>query len=152
MKKILVTSLIVISILSAENNITIIKQATKIVDDIGDKTKAMAIKVKDKSSGIIESIKDTTKNFLDSNSSLQEIDGATLYSKCKGCHGSDGKIKALNKSPIIASQNIDKLIVKLKAYKNGERNKYGMGRLMTTQTESLSISEIKALSEYISKL
>ncbi len=140
MKKILVTSLMVISILSADSNITIIEKASNIVDDIGEK-----------SSNIIESIKDTTTKLLDDNKTI-EIDAMSLYNKCKGCHGSDGKIKALNKSPIIASQNVDDIISKLKAYKLGELNNYGMGRLMTTQTEDLTIAQIEALAKYISKL
>ena len=141
MKKILIVMMVMLISISADDNITIIEKATNIVDDISEK-----------SNSIIKSIKDTTINLLENNSSSEIIDVVALYSKCKGCHGSDGKIKALNKSPIIASQDIDDLIVKLKAYKDGELNKYGMGRLMTTQTESLSILEIEALSQYISKL
>jgi len=129
MKKILVTYLMVISILSADNNITMIEKA----------------------SNIKESIKDTTTKLLDDNKTIK-IDAISLYNKCKGCHGSDGKIKALNISPIIASQNMDNLILKLKAYKFGKLNNYGMGRLMTTQTENLSIKEIELLAKYISNL
>jgi len=141
MKKILIVSTIAISLLSADKNITIVDSATKIVDDIGEK-----------SNNIIKSIKDKTINLLEDNNSSKEINVVELYTKCKGCHGSDGKIKALNKSPIIASQNIDDLISKLKGYRGGELDNYGMGRLMTTQTEDLTTPEIEALAKYISKL
>jgi len=141
MKKILTVITIAISLLSADKNITIVESATKMVDNIGEK-----------SNNIIKSIKDTTINLLEDDNSSKEIDVLALYTKCKGCHGSDGKIKALNKSPIIASQNIDDLVLKLTSYKDGKLDKYGMGRLMTTQTEDLTISEIEALANYISKL
>jgi cytochrome c553 len=91
-------------------------------------------------------------SILLANNNIKKIDVTNLYKKCKGCHGSDGKIKALNISPIIASQNMDNLILKLKAYKFGKLNNYGMGRLMTTQTENLSIKEIELLAKYISNL
>jgi len=78
--------------------------------------------------------------------------GKKLYAKCAGCHGSDGKNKALGKSAVLAGQSASDLADKLKAYKAGTRNVAGMGTLMTGQVSSLSKSDILALAEYISTL
>jgi len=79
-------------------------------------------------------------------------EGAALYSKCAGCHGTDGKTKALGKSAVIAGQSSDELAKKLKEYRAGNRNVSGMGGLMKGQVGALKDPEIAALAEYISKL
>jgi cytochrome c553 len=78
--------------------------------------------------------------------------GEKLYTKCAGCHGVDGKRKALGKSAILAGQSASDLADKLKAYKAGSRNIAGMGNLMQQQVASLSKSDILALAEYMSTL
>lgn len=78
--------------------------------------------------------------------------GKVLYAKCSGCHGLDGKSKALGKSAVIAGQSADELIEKLNAYKAGKRNVAGMGTLMKGQVVSLSESDILAVAQYISGL
>jgi cytochrome c553 len=78
--------------------------------------------------------------------------GKDLYAKCSGCHGLDGKTKALGKSAVIAGQPADELINKLNAYKTGKRDVSGMGTLMKGQVVSLSESDILAVSQYISGL
>ena len=78
--------------------------------------------------------------------------GKELFSKCAGCHGVDGKTKALGKSEVIAGQNADDLVKKITEYKAGNRNVAGMGQLMQGQVKSLSDEDIKALANYISNL
>ena len=76
----------------------------------------------------------------------------SLYAKCAGCHGKDGKTKALGKSAIIAGQDSATLVESMKAYKAGTRNISGMGTLMKGQVSSMSDSDIEAVAVYISTL
>ena len=78
--------------------------------------------------------------------------GQELYAKCAGCHGADGKTKALGKSPEIAGGNKDDLLSKLKEYKAGTRDTNGMGTLMKGQVASLDEAAMTAVAEYISTL
>jgi cytochrome c553 len=79
------------------------------------------------------------------------VDPKQLYAKCQGCHGADGKNKALNKSAPIAGWDEAKLVKVLKEYKSQSRNIYGMGSVMQAQAKNLSDEEIEALAKYISK-
>jgi cytochrome c553 len=83
---------------------------------------------------------------------VKEVDGKALYTKCQGCHGADGKNKALGKSAPIAGWDSVKLQEAIKGYKNGSRDVYGMGSVMKGQAANLSDEDIKKLSSYISKL
>ncbi len=78
--------------------------------------------------------------------------GKELFAKCASCHGPDGKRKALGKSGIIAGMPKDEVLKKLKGYKAGSLNQYGMGMLMKGQVGSLSESDLEALAAYISSL
>jgi len=78
--------------------------------------------------------------------------GKELFAKCASCHGSDGKRKALGKSGVIAGMPKDEVAKKLKEYKAGSLNLYGMGALMKSQVATLSDSDIEALAAYISSL
>ena len=78
--------------------------------------------------------------------------GKELFAKCAGCHGADGKTKALGKSEIIAGQPAADLEKKIGEYKAGTRNVAGMGTLMKGQVGSLSDDDIKAVAAYISSL
>jgi cytochrome c553 len=73
------------------------------------------------------------------------------YAKCKGCHGADGKTKALGKSAILAGQEKAALIAAIKGYQAGTRNVAGMGMLMKGQVAGLSDADIEAVAEYLSK-
>jgi len=79
-------------------------------------------------------------------------EGAKLYSKCAGCHGPDGRTKALGKSAAIAGRSAAELAEMLAGYKNGTRNVYGMGNLMRTQVTGLSDSDLGALAKHISEM
>lgn len=74
------------------------------------------------------------------------------YAKCKGCHGADGKTKALGKSAVIAGQDKEALVTSLKAYQAGTKNVAGMGSLMKNQVETMSDEEIEAVAEYLSEI
>ena len=79
-------------------------------------------------------------------------DGQSLYKNCAGCHGDNGKTQALQLSALIAGQNQEKTVLQLKAYKNGELDKYGLGNIMKMQVATLSDEDIKEISEYIATL
>ncbi len=83
--------------------------------------------------------------------SIAMADGAALYAKCAGCHGADGKTKALGKSDPIAGLAADKVVEDLKGYKAGTLNRHGMGGVMKGQA-NMSEEDMKAVAEYISKL
>jgi cytochrome c553 len=78
-------------------------------------------------------------------------EGAVLYAKCAGCHGKDGKTKALGKSELLFGQSKDVLEEKIEAYKSGTRNVAGMGTLMKGQVAGMSEENIEDVSEYISE-
>ena len=78
--------------------------------------------------------------------------GKDAYAKCAGCHGIDGKTKALGKSPIISGQSKEDLVSKIEGYKAGTRNEAGMGSLMKGQVASMDDATIEAVSAYISTL
>lgn len=74
------------------------------------------------------------------------------YAKCTGCHGANGKTKALGKSAVIAGQDKEALITSLKEYKAGTKNVAGMGSLMKAQVATMSDEEIEAVAEYLSQI
>ena len=79
-------------------------------------------------------------------------DGKALFAKCAGCHGADGKTKAMGKAPLLAGQSAADIESKIAAYKAGTRNEHGMGMLMKGQVASMSDADIKAISAYIAGL
>ncbi|HIC43208.1 MAG TPA: c-type cytochrome [Sulfurimonas sp.] len=78
-------------------------------------------------------------------------DGASLYSKCAGCHGSQGEKKALGKSKIIQDMTKMDLVATLNGYKDGS---YGgaMKGIMRSQIVRLSTEDIEALALHITTL
>jgi len=74
------------------------------------------------------------------------------YAKCKGCHGADGKTKALGKSAVLAGQDKAALVTAMNGYKAGTRNVAGMGMLMKGQVASMSDADIDAVADYLSQL
>ena len=77
-------------------------------------------------------------------------DGSALYSKCAGCHGSQGEKKALGKSKVINKMSKEDLITALNGYKDGS---YGgpMKGLMKGQVSKLNHEDIEALALHIAK-
>ena len=78
--------------------------------------------------------------------------GAAVFKKCAGCHGTDGKTKALGKSAEIAGESKEDLVTKISEYKAGTRDVAGMGALMKGQVASLNDEDIQAVAGYISNL
>ena len=82
----------------------------------------------------------------------KNVAGAAAYAKCAGCHGADGKTKALGKSPVIAGQTKEALVTKINGYKAGTIDVAGMGNLMKGQVATMDDATIEAVSTYISTL
>ena len=82
---------------------------------------------------------------------VQKIDAAKLFTKCVSCHGQNAEKKALNKSKVIKGWAAKDTIAAINGYKDGS---YGstMKGVMKPQVAKLTEAEVKALSEYISKL
>ena len=74
-----------------------------------------------------------------------------IYTKCKGCHGGQGDVKALGKSKIIKDMNKLEIYNALRGYQDGS---YGgeMKGLMKGQVAGMSKTELKNLARYIDKL
>jgi len=81
-----------------------------------------------------------------------DVASKEIYTKCAGCHGADGKTKALGKSPEIAGQSKEELMTKIKGYKAGTIDVAGMGNLMKGQVATMDDATIEAVSTYISTL
>ena len=145
---------------SSKNAVTKAAEATK------ETTSAVANKAKDVASKTTEAVKETvnkaTKTAKETTSEVankakeatnnNNEKGKKAFNKCVGCHGTDGKTKALGKSKIIAGQAVADLEKKINEYKAGTRNSAGMGQLMQGQVKDLSDEDIKAIAEYISSL
>ena len=129
--------------------------AEKAVDATKEVATNVADKAKETAEKAVEATKEAAANVAEKAKTAVaggNDKGASLYAKCKSCHGGDGKTKALGKSEVIAGQNADELAKKLTEYKAGTRNVAGMGTLMKGQVAPMSDEDIKALATYISNL
>lgn len=102
---------------------------------------------------------ETTQEVSEANQTIETpnqetkvLEAPAAYAKCTGCHGQDGKTKALGKSEIIAGQSEANLVASMNKYKAGTRNVSGMGALMKSQMDTVSDEEIKAIAAYISSI
>ena len=127
------------------------ESAEKAVDATKEAASNVAEKAKETATKATEAVKETAEKAKEAVAG-GDAKGASLYAKCKSCHGADGKTKALGKSEVIAGQSADDLTKKLTEYKAGTRNVAGMGTLMKGQVASMSDEDIKALAAYISNL
>lgn len=125
------------------------EKAKEVKEDVTEKAKeakeqvfAKAEEVKDKVAAKVQEVKQAVST---------QASGATLYQVCAGCHGADASKAALGKSQIIKGWDAKKIAAALHGYKAGT---YGaaMKSVMVGQVSKLSDGDIKALSEYISKL
>ncbi len=82
---------------------------------------------------------------------LMASDGASLYKKCAGCHGTKAQKKALNKSQVIQKWDEQKIADALHGYKDGT---YGgaMKGLMKGQVATYSDEDIQKVAKYITTL
>jgi len=136
---------------------------------VADATQALKEKAAEATEKVTGVVKQTAERVIDPSKEVGAADatpaettqsatttdsasGKVAFAKCAGCHGADGKTKALGKSEIIAGQSVADLETKLAAYKAGTRNVAGMGMLMKGQVSAMSDEDIKAVAEYISSL
>jgi len=143
--------------------------ATKAVEKTTEAVAQKATEAKEAAAKAVESVKEKASSAVDSAKAAAASaasaataavaaatesgpDGKALFAKCAGCHGADGKTKAMGKAPVLAGQAAADLETKIAAYKAGTRNEHGMGMLMKGQVASLSDSDIKAVATYISGL
>jgi len=132
------------------------EQATEAAKEVAQKAKESVQEAKEK---VVESAKEAVAAATGAatapaaaKSGDLAAKGKELYAKCASCHGPKGNLKALNKSGIIAGMPKDEIVKKLKGYKAGTLNQYGMGGLMKGQVATLSDADIEALAAYISSL
>ena len=132
-----------------EAEVSIEKAADKAMEatkEAAEATKEAAVKAMDNAEiAVGTAVASAVDSIIDSA-------GKEAYAKCAGCHGADGKTKALGKSPVIAGQSKEALVSQLKEYKAGTRNVAGMGMLMKGQVASMDDATIKAVATYISKM
>ncbi len=79
-------------------------------------------------------------------------DGAEIFKKCAICHGDKAQKHSLNVSKIIAGMDAVHIVKTLKAYRGGDLNQYGFGRMMQGQATKLSESEMQAVAKYVASL
>ena len=123
------------------------EKVAEVKDIVVEKTKEASDVVKETTSNAVEATTEVVKEAVVDNAA-----GKAAYAKCAGCHGVDGKTKALGKSAIVAGQAVETLVKSMNEYKAGTRNVAGMGMLMKGQVASMSDDDIKAVSEYMSGL
>lgn len=134
--------------------------AEKVKEAAAEKVTAATAAVKETTTEAVEKVKETASaataavaaTATEAVAAVSGPDGKALYAKCAGCHGADGKTKAMGKAHPLAGQSAADLETKLHGYKAGTLNAVGMGMLMKGQVASLSDEEIKALAGYISGL
>ncbi|WP_072682409.1 c-type cytochrome [Arcobacter sp. LA11] len=79
---------------------------------------------------------------------VQEI----IATNCSTCHGTQMEKECFGVSKIPNTFDSDTLYKVLNEYKEGKRNQYSMGGVMTARVKDLSDDDIKALSIYVHKL
>ncbi len=130
------------------------------VNDVADKSKEVTNKAADSAKEITnkaaDSAKEVVTSMADTMTSMMPTTTATasgesIFKVCASCHGTNGEKAALGKSQIIKGWSASKVADALKGYK---ADTYGaaMKGIMKGQASKLSNDEIKAVSEYISKL
>ncbi|CAA6808460.1 MAG: Cytochrome C553 (soluble cytochrome f) [uncultured Sulfurovum sp.] len=138
-----------------------VEKATEAVKETASEAKAAVTEkataavdaVKEKASAAVDSVKSAASAATAAVVSAVNLDdGKALYAKCAGCHGADGKTKAMGKSAAVAGQSAADLETKLHGYKAGTLNAHGMGMLMKGQVASMSDEDIKAVAAYMAGL
>jgi len=128
------------------------QKAAEAAEALKERAAAATEAAKEKASEAVTATKEAVADATSTGSNDLIEKGKQLFAKCAGCHGPDGKTKALGKSGPIAGLPAEEVEKILKEYKAGTRNVYGMGMLMKGQVASLSDEDIKALAAYISSL
>ena len=107
--------------------------------------------VKEKTAELTETATTAVASAMPASSTAVPV-APEAYAKCAGCHGADGKMKALGKSAVIAGQDKAAIITSMNEYKAGTKNVAGMGMLMKGQVASMSDTDIEAVAEYLSQI
>jgi len=133
------------------------KKAADAAQALKDRAAATTAVAKEKAAEAVEATKEAATETVAAVKeavapTADDTAGQAAYAKCAGCHGKDGKTKALGKSEVVAGQAVADLVTKLAEYKAGTRNVSGMGTLMKGQVASMSDDDIKAVSEYMSSM
>ena len=107
------------------------------------------ITLKEQTATHLEADKAAIQPIVEVNST--EINGETIFNKCKSCHGNNAEKKALGASQIINGWEVTKIEHALKGYQQGT---YGasMKNIMSAQAKGLSDEEIKKVAIYIHSL
>jgi len=141
---------------AVSNKSEVVKEAVAPVQErvqkAHEEAKQAVEKIEKKVTGAVEEAKQKVATAADeAKQAAPKADGATLFTKCAGCHGAKGEKHALGKSNIIAGQSKADLMKKIHGYQTGS---YGgaMKGLMASQVKGLNDAEIDALADYISKL
>lgn len=81
----------------------------------------------------------------------QAADGKSLYARCSGCHGADGKKMALGAGKPLKGMKAADVAKALEGY---QAKTYGGEKkaMMEGQVKGLSAEDIKALAEFIAAL
>ena len=84
---------------------------------------------------------------------IAALDGAKLYGEktCNACHGPKGDKPLMPNYPKVAGQNAAYIEAQMKDIKSGARNN-GQTAAMKGVMHLVNDEEIKAISEYLSKL
>lgn len=78
--------------------------------------------------------------------------GIEIFKQCGTCHGDKGQKHSLNVTNYIAGMDKDDVIEILHEYKDGKRNKYGLGSMMKGQASKLSDEQMDAVALYVESL
>lgn len=79
-------------------------------------------------------------------------DGKTLYKKCRGCHGIDGKhIPFEQRNGILAGRDKIELELIIKAIYDGNYKESKLNKIMQKVITKFSPEEISIVAEYISR-
>jgi len=130
--------------------------ATAVVEKATEKATAAVDAAKESAASAVDSAKAAAASAAtaatEAVAAATGPDGKALFAKCAGCHGADGKTKAMGKSEVLAGQAAADLETKLGEYKAGTRDVAGMGTLMKGQVAALSDADVKAIAAYVSGL
>ena len=139
-----------------ETKVAAKETATKAVEAAKETATQAVEATKEAAAPVVETAKEKVTEAADSVKEAvapsANAAGEAAYAKCAGCHGKDGKTKALGKSEVVAGQSVADLTAAIAEYKAGTRNVAGMGMLMKGQVASMSDDDIKAVSEYMSAM
>ena len=152
MKKITMVLLVVTAIIfggcNEKTEKVVTDTATKTVETVKEANVSIPEPTKEVATAVVEKAEESVAKVAEAVVPSNE----SFYTKCAGCHGADGKTKALGKSEVITGQSKEELVTKLNEYKAGTRNVAGMGALMKGQVATLSDADIDAVSTYIATL